>query len=66
MVTSKSSNTQQKHIYNLGCCELGKSLSGEAMALLAGVWVKFLKVGETDSIAGYHLMAEGHSIHLGV
>ena len=32
----------------------------------AGVSVKFLMVGETNSMVGYHLMAEDHSIQLGV
>ena len=32
----------------------------------SGVSVKFLMVGETYSIAGLHLMVEGHSIQLGV
>ena len=31
----------------------------------SGVSVKFLMVGETDSMVGYHLMAKGHSIQLG-
>ena len=31
-----------------------------------GVSVKFLMVGETNSMVGYHLMAEDHSIQLGV
>ena len=30
------------------------------------VSVKFLIVGETNSMVGYHLMAEDHSVHLGV
>ena len=32
----------------------------------AGVSVKFLMVGGTNSMVGYHLMAEDHSIQLGV
>ena len=32
----------------------------------AGVSVKFLMVGETNSIVGYHLMTEDHLIQLGV
>ena len=28
--------------------------------------VKFLMVGETNSMVGCHLMAEDHSVHLGV
>ena len=32
----------------------------------AGVSVKFLMVGGTNSVVGYHLMAEDHSIQLGV
>ena len=31
----------------------------------SGVSVKFLMVGETNSMVGYHLMAEGYSIQLG-
>ena len=34
--------------------------------VIPGVSVKFLLVGETNSMVGYHLMAEGHSIQLGV
>ena len=34
--------------------------------LFAGVSVKFLMVGETNSMTGYNLMAEGHSTQLGV
>ena len=30
----------------------------------SGVSVKFLMVGETNSMVGYHLMAEIHSIQL--
>ena len=30
----------------------------------AGVSVKFLMVGETNSMVGYHLMTESHSIQL--
>ena len=30
------------------------------------VSVKFLMVGETNSMVGYHLMTEGYSIQLGV
>ena len=33
---------------------------------IAGVSVKFLMVGETNSMVGYHLMVEGHSTQLGV
>ena len=33
--------------------------------VIPGVSVKFLLVGETNSMVGYHLMAEGHSIQLG-
>ena len=29
---------------------------------MAGVSLKFLMVRETNSMVGYHLMAEGHSI----
>ena len=32
----------------------------------AGVSVKFLMIGETNSMVGYYLMAEGYSIQLGV
>ena len=32
----------------------------------SGVSVKFLMVGETNSMVGYHLMAKSHSIQLGV
>ena len=32
----------------------------------SGVSVKFLMVGETNSMVGYHLMAKGHSIQLRV
>ena len=35
------------------------------MLIKAGVSVKFLMVGETNSMVGYHLMAEDHSIQLG-
>ena len=31
----------------------------------AGVSVKFLMVGETNFVVGYHLLTEGHSIQLG-
>ena len=31
-----------------------------------GVSVKFLMVGETNSMVGCHLKAEGHSVQLGV
>ena len=30
----------------------------------SGVSVKFLKVGETNSMVGYHLMVEGDSVQL--
>ena len=33
---------------------------------IPGVSVKFLMVGESNSMVGYHLMAEDHSIQLGV
>ena len=33
---------------------------------MAGVSVKFLMVGESNSMVGYHLMAEDHSVQLGV
>ena len=33
----------------------------ELQQLQSGVSVKFLMVGETNSMVGYHLMAEGHS-----
>ena len=32
----------------------------------SGVSVKFLMVGETNSMVGYHSMAKSHSIQLGV
>ena len=32
---------------------------------MTGVSVKFLMVGETNSMVGYHLMTKGHSIQLG-
>ena len=32
----------------------------------AGVSVKFLMVGETNFMVGYHWMAKGHSVQLGV
>ena len=35
------------------------------MEIYAGVPVKFLMVGETNSMVGYHLMSKGHSIQLG-
>ena len=35
-------------------------------SITAGVSVKFLMVGETNSMVGYHLMAKDHSIQLGV
>ena len=37
-----------------------------SVIFIAGVLVKFLMVGETNSMVGYHLMAEDHSIQLGV
>ena len=33
----------------------------ELQQLQSGVSVTFLMVGETNSMVGYHLMAEGHS-----
>ena len=36
------------------------------MITQAGVSVKFLMVGETNSMVGYHLMAEDHSVQLAV
>ena len=35
-----------------------------SVIFIAGVLVKFLMVGETNSMVGYHLMSEGHSIAL--
>ena len=33
--------------------------------MYSGVSVKFIMVGETNSMVGYHLMTKGHSIQLG-
>ena len=35
-----------------------------SMNPFTGVSVKYLMVGETNSMVGYHLMTEGHSIQL--
>ena len=37
---------------------------GKSKMKKAGVSVKFLMVGETNSMVGYHLMTEGHSVQL--
>ena len=36
-----------------------------SMNPFTGVSVKYLMVGETNSMVGYHLVTEGHSIQLG-
>ena len=36
-----------------------------SMNPFTGVSVKYLMVGETNSMVGYHLMTKGHSIQLG-
>ena len=45
---------------------ISKTLNGAEMFSLSGVLVKFLMVGEANSMVRYHFMAEGHSIQLGV
>lgn len=40
--------------------------ANEEENVYTGVLVKFLMIGETNSMVDYHVMAEGHSIQLRV
>ena len=58
--------TQEKVRLDAEVTNLKQLLLNKDKTIQPGVSVKFLMVGETRSMVGYHLMAEDHSIQFGV